>query len=228
VRHSAPVRRLALLLTRCAQQLLPARRKEWARAMHAELEHIEKDRDALWWAMGCFVTGIQERVYGMLTGNLKISRWILAPEMLLCFVPLTFGWLDGVGGHFGIIRLTREVIDKYVLGVPGGRVLLMQMLAIAILGVIGPLGLASAYRLIVLNRPLRTRWLRTALCLGPILFGLVALAARWANDGTQGFSVRSVDAFDFWSGVLLLSVLPALGAVHLLRAGSHAQERLAA
>jgi hypothetical protein len=153
----------------------------------------------------------------MLMGNLRISRWLLTPEMLLCFVPLTLFWLDSIGGDSGIIRLDADIIHKYFVGVRGGTIELAAMLAGAILGALGPLGLIAALRLIVLNRPLRSAWLRRGLVIGPLLFGVLTLLAHAAIAGPDAFRARSLEAFDFWSGMLLLSVLPALGAAHLLR-----------
>jgi len=54
--------------------------------MQTELDHLENDGDALGWAMGCVVAGLKERISTMFAANLKISRWIFLPEMLLCFV----------------------------------------------------------------------------------------------------------------------------------------------
>src|SRR5437868_15413775 len=90
-------RRLALALMRCAAIALPATRADWASAMNAELDHFESDREASVWAIGCVVAALRERANVVFIGNLKVSRWILVPEMLLCFVPLTVLWLDAIG-----------------------------------------------------------------------------------------------------------------------------------
>jgi hypothetical protein len=218
--HAAPVLRLLTrTLMRCAAQLLPRTRADWAKAMQCELDRFENDRDALVWAIGCVLAGIKERINAMFTGTPKISRWILAPEMLLCFVPLTIAWLDGIDGVSGIVRLNMDVIQRYFIGVPGGTLILAVMLAGAILGALGPIGLVAAFRSIVLGLPLRSRWLGTALVIGPILYGVLTIVARSAIGGSAALSFESVDAFDFWSAVLLLSVLPAMGAAHLLHLG---------
>jgi hypothetical protein len=153
----------------------------------------------------------------MLTGNLRISRWLLGPEMLLCFVPLTIGWLAGIGGNFGIGHLNSQVLHKYFISVPGGIPALITVVGFATLGFIGPVGLAVAFRLIVVQRPLRQRWLAALLVAGALAFGALIVGCRWATEGLQGFSFASVDAFDFWAGLLLLSALPAAGAAHMLR-----------
>ena len=153
----------------------------------------------------------------MLTGNLKISRWILVPEMLLCFVPLTFCWLNALGGSSGIVRLNGYVIEKYFLHTPGGSCALAALVAGAVLGALGPLGLATAFRLVVSGRPPSSRWFRTALIAGPALYGVLTLVSRLATGWPGTLSFDAVDSFDFWSGILLLSALPSLGAAHMLR-----------
>jgi hypothetical protein len=130
---------------RCATRLLPITRADWAKAMNSELDRVEDDRDALVWAFGCLVAGFKERVNVMFVGNLRISRWVLTAEMLLCFVPLTMGWLDAIGGDSGIVRLNMDIVQKYFLDVRGGTLVLVTMMAGAILGVLGPIGLLVAF-----------------------------------------------------------------------------------
>jgi hypothetical protein len=222
-------RRLTHAVMRCVGQGLPASRKDWAKAMRAELDHLDNDRDALAWSMGCLVTASKERIVAMITGNLKVSRWILVPEMLLCFVPLTFGWLDAIGGSSGVLRMNGDVIQKRYLHAPGGTLVLAALVAGALLGLLGPLGLTATFRLVVSGHAPRYQWLRTALVAGPIAYGVLTLAIRMALGGTGALGFGAADSFDFWSGILLLSALPALGAAHLLRlAPQSARQSLAA
>ncbi|MFL6603565.1 MAG: hypothetical protein ACJ8R9_19870 [Steroidobacteraceae bacterium] len=209
-------RRLALSLLRSVHQLLPISSLDWAKAMRAELDHLEDDREALRWAIGCVVAGSKERISTMFAANLKISRWILVPEMLLCFVPLTLGWLDALVGGSGIVRLNGDIIEKYFLRAPGGIFALVTMIAGAALGVLGPLGLASAFHLVATGRPPSRRWFRTALVTGPALYGALTLVTRLAIGGKSALSFDALDSFDFWSGILFLSALPSLGAAHML------------
>ena len=155
----------------------------------------------------------------MLVGDLKISRWLLAPEMLLCFVPLTNAWLDAIAGVANIASLNVAAIHRYFLDVRGGTMELVAVVAGATLGALGPLGLLAASRLIVLGRSVRSGWLRHALVLGPGLFGALTVIAHAAVGGPAALSLRSLNAIDFWSGIFLLSALPALGAAHLLYLG---------
>lgn len=217
---NAPVslrRRLALALMRRVDHVLPTSRLEWAKAMQTEVDHLQDDRAALAWAVGCVIAGSRERINSMLSGNLKISRWIVIPEMLLCFVPLTLGWLDAIGGSSGIMRLNGDLIHKRFLETPDGAFALAALIAAAVLGAFGPLGLAAAFRLVTSGRPPNNRWFRTALVAGPVVYGVLILLVRSATAGVGALGFDSADSFDFWSGMLLLSALPSLGAAHLLR-----------
>jgi hypothetical protein len=216
-RFAPLLQRLTPALMRLATHLLPGTRADWASAMRSELDRIGDDRDAFTWALGCMLAGLKERMDVMITAHLKISRWILAPEMLLCFIPLTIGWRDGIVGTSGISRLNMNVIQRYFLDVPGGTIALVAMLAGVFLATVGPLGLLAAFRSIVWGRPVHNEWARAFLITAPILYGLMTLLSRFAVGGLPSFSFSADDAFDFWSGILLLSALPALGAIHLLR-----------
>ena len=185
--------------------------------MRSEFDHIENDRHAFLWAVGCLLTGIKERMNTMIHGDLKISRWLLAPEMLLCFAPLTLLWLDGIDGTSGLLRLNSTVIHKYFIGVPGGTAFLISIFAGIVLATIGPIALLASFRMILLRAPIKNAGLRIALIAAPILYGLMSVALRAAETGAATFDPASADAFDFWSGIFLLSILPALGAAHLLR-----------
>jgi hypothetical protein len=216
-RFAQLLQRLTLALMQLAILLLPSTRADWARAMCAELDRIGTGRDAFAWALGCVLAGLKERMDVMITAPPKISRWILAPEMLLCFIPLTIGWRDGIVGSSGIARLNVHVIQKYFLEVPGGTITLIAMLAGVFLASVGPLGLLAAFRSIVWGHPVRNDWARGFLITAPILYGMLTLLSRLAVGGLTSFGFGADDAFDFWSGILLLSALPALGAIHMLR-----------
>lgn len=155
----------------------------------------------------------------MINGKLKISPWILCPELMLCFVPLSIGWLDSVFGGFGVTRLNFDVVQRYFLSAPGGQIALAMMITLAFFGVLGPVSLIAAFRLVVLGHPVQSRWLRAAMVVGPLLYCVLTLMFRFAAGGSAAFSFNAVDAFDYWSGALLLSFLPAVGAAHMLLLG---------
>ncbi len=153
----------------------------------------------------------------MIKGDLKISRWLLAPEMLLCFAPLTWLWLDAIDGSSRLTRLNAASIHHDFLSVPGGTAFLITLIVGAALATIGPLGLFAGLRLVVTGRPLKNAGLRIALLAAPMLYGAMTLVFRLSEMGVAAFDFAAADAFDFWSGIVLLSVLPALGAAHVLR-----------
>ncbi len=149
----------------------------------------------------------------MTTGNWKFSRWIIAPEMLLCFVTLTILWLNCIGKVRSLIAFTNAShihMAAVMAAVPPATARWHACFVIAalIVATFGPTGLIAAFRWVALNRPLRSRWLRVALIVSPILCGAGLIAWR--------LTTAALGDFDFWSGLLLLSALPALGAVHLL------------
>jgi hypothetical protein len=125
--------------------------------------------------------------------------------------------LDGIDGASGLLRLSRATLEKNFIGAPGGILFLAAMLLGVVFATIGPVGIATAVRAIFWQRPVNKPWLRRALLVAPLLYGLMALTARAAELGFGGMlDFNASDAFDFWSGMFLLSVLPALGAAHLL------------
>jgi hypothetical protein len=207
-------RSVAIALIHFAIRLIPRTRITWAQGMLSELQYVHGDGKAVQWAFGCLITGIKLRINIMITRNLKIARWIFLPEILLCFVPLSIAWRDSIFGGSGVIRLNGDLIHRYFIGVPGGELVLLWMISTAILGALGPVGLIAGF-LAVLGRPLRTRWLCTALVIGPILYGVLVVISRFAVAGPAA----SFTEVDFWRALVLLSALPALGAAHMFRSG---------
>src|SRR5690606_8296946 len=190
-------------------------RARWARAMSAELhhvQHIDGDYAALAWAIGCLISSIKVRANSMDVGNLRISRWVLAPEFALCFAPLTFGWLDVLFGMSGVVRLDWDIVERYFLAVPGGLTALSTIAAQAVLGVLGPIGLWFALRLVVLNRPLRNRALGAAMAaaVALIAIGVPGNPATLGSCGTEWDVARALTLFAF---------PPAAGVLPLLYPG---------
>lgn len=212
IRRPTLSRRLAFVLARLAARLYPQERRGWARAMSAELHHVEGDYHALLWSIGCLISCATVRVHSMVVGNFRVSRWVLAPEMALCFVPLTIGWLDVVFGVSGVVRLNWDIVERYFLAEPGGLIALITICAQAVLGILGPLGLLFALRLLVTNRPLRNRRLAA------VLVGASALTAATfvANQALLG---SMATAWDVAGALILFAILPAGGILHLLYLG---------
>lgn len=210
--------RLAFALVRLAARLLPQERDGWARAMSAELHHVDGGYHALVWSIGCLTSSITVRIRAMVVGSFRISRWVLAPELALCFVPLTFGWLDVMFGASGIVHFDMTVVERYFLAEPGGLTALLTIGAQAMLGIVGPIGLLLALRLVVLNRPLRSHALATALVAAAVLIAAVFIA----NQAILG-SIAT--AWDVAGALILFSMLPAAGILHLLYLGRRSASR---
>lgn len=144
-------------------------------------------------------------------GTLRVSRFVLALEMVLCFVPLTFVWVDVVVGNSGVAWLDPESIQRYYLGNTEGVAALAKMFAGALIGVLGPLGLIMGLRYIVFGRALQRGWVSSLMIAGPIVLGVVYVTANLADD-TRWWPA--------WIGFYVMFVaLPALGAAHLLYLG---------
>ena len=92
-RRGTWTRSAAVALATVAGSLLePTARREWGRAMRAEIDHIDGDFTALRFAGGCLLAGFALRGAFMILGTLRVSPFVLALEMLACFGPLTLGW----------------------------------------------------------------------------------------------------------------------------------------
>jgi hypothetical protein len=202
------IRSLAIRVLAYAEALVPKHASQWGQAMRCEMQQIDRDTEALEWALGCFVASIKARFGAMNLGTLRVSRCVLTLEMAMCFVPLTLGWLDIVFGRSGIARLDAALITAYFLQAPSGATMLTLVLIEAIVGVIGPVGAVLALRVIALNRPLRGDSLSKLLVHASILIGVVLLAQTLLLDSMAGIAEVA--------GVLVLfSALPAAGFAHL-------------
>jgi hypothetical protein len=190
-----------LALVRLAARLLPPTRADWAAAMTAELRHCDRDADAVAWAIGCVVAALKERVSAMLKSRLRVCTWVAVPEMLLCFVPLTIAFGDAV-------QALSFVLHRPVS--PGSSDVAVPLVAAA-LAATGPVGLVVAFRSLFNAKRIGARWLGAALVAAPVLYGIALIAQALADRAGGTFQ-----AFDFWSGLILLSALPALGAAHLM------------
>jgi hypothetical protein len=211
---------LVAALFRCARWLMPAGSIDWIDAMEAESWQTGAGARRVYWALGCLSVAIARRVDAMLIGNLKISRWVLAPELLLCFGPLAFGWTDAVWGISGVTTLTAENIQQFFLNTPRGTFMLIYMILEAVLGVLGPITLALGTAFVIFNRPILSR---RALTLLLAVAGGIALIfiARLLFDFVAPDSDPNFGGF---AGVMLLfAILPAAGLVHMYHLGRSAR-----
>jgi len=71
-------KRLASRLVRHAAIVLPHSLARWGTAMQHEIEHIQPDRDALRWALGCVSTSYIQRLASLNVVQVLAFRWLLA------------------------------------------------------------------------------------------------------------------------------------------------------
>lgn len=186
------IRPLAMQLVTHAQKVLPRSRADWARAMHHEVEHISGNHAALAWALGCVVASYMERMKTMISSDARISRWVLALEMLCCFTPLTFLFMATVTN----------------LGRMEGRTAIVALTV----AMAGPIGLAFAFKIVVLKRRLLTELGTVALC---TLAAWTALVVS-LHDLSEHILGGGRSNADWWESFVLLAVLPILGIAHLV------------
>jgi hypothetical protein len=194
-------RRLAQRLGAHAANILPRRRKNFAEAMRNEIEHVPHDRHALFWAFGCVVASYIERISDMTFGTLRVSRWVLGLEMIMCFFWLTlmFVALATRGLYFGFTGLLP--MDEWFF----------TMLSITM---VGPIGLVVAFRLVVLGRRLVSPVTKIVLCTLAV-WPLLAFAGEILNRGSwlEGRPGAQAEALGL---MVLFAFLPALGIAHLV------------
>jgi hypothetical protein len=87
VKPAEAERRLALRLVRHAASVLPRRAASWGVAMQHEIEHIDSNRDALRWAVGCVATGYLRRLASLSAVHTAAIRWILVAFIASWTVP---------------------------------------------------------------------------------------------------------------------------------------------
>jgi len=124
---------------------------------------------------------------------LRVSRWLLVLEWLVCFGPLTLLWMAAVR----------------FIGTGAGAS--SDLVAAMLLGALGPIALIVALIGTVFPGAFPRRWLIKSLLLGFFVLGAMQLLAMGKTLGFRWF------AYD-WSLVVLLAALPLLGCLHLLYA----------
>lgn len=204
------MRTLANICMRLALQLLPAQRQNWGRAMFGDFHHLTDDRKAILWAAGCVLASLKMQVLDVITGTLKVSRWLLGVEMIFCFGWLTFAWLDAiVSASFGFAWLSSRSIIELGASAAGGGPLVWLACAL-LFGALGPIGLVLALQSIYLRMPLPRR-------LAAVLIGMpLMLGAVWIGSLFIGMPRGSAAAMLPWRELFLLWILPALATMHLL------------
>lgn len=195
---------MARRLTAHASYLLDKKRADWAQAMRSELEYVPRGFSAIRWSVGCLYASYLERARIVEIGSLRtvrISRVLLTLEMLLCFHA------PAGGGLLGLLVLAGFPVP---LSAPVSVLLLTT-------SPVGPLGLAVAFKSIVLEQPkIDTR---------TTLF-LCALAA-WTFVGNSYFALTVAAPGSVLRSFVLMAFLPLVGAAHLVYRASAGRSRLA-
>jgi len=190
--------RVAFALVSHAASVLPAERREWSQAMVVELDHLPSAGAAMRWALGCIFAGYIERMRTMIGSLTSLPRWILALEMLLCFLPLTLLFtavaLTGAQGRF--------TLESYLLYCSGS--------------VLGPIGLAASCRLVFFKPGRMSRTTIAALC----------LLAAWtfATYYLQILTFGQSHLADWWREFVLIAVLPVFAVLHLVSINSQRRD----
>jgi hypothetical protein len=194
-----------------ARWLLPATRRDWADAMHAEAHYVSPDK-RLRWALGCVWTAIKLRFNPMNTGDYRVSRGVMLVEAVGAFGPLTLAWFEITFGASGIVRLTSEVIGEYFLTYPGGSYILVMMFVNGVIGLLGPIGLFLGLRYVITGRGIESRPLGWTLAAASVVVNLVGTIAAsfW---GPSDFHVPLTFTF-------LFALLPAAVFLHLMWLGT--------
>ena len=168
----------------------PKERADWAQAMINELDYLPPDLSAVGWALGCILVSYSERMHAMIRSLGSLPRWLLALEMLVCFLPLTLLFasviLTGLHGGF-----TLPVCLLYCSG-----------------AVLGPIGMLAALRSIFFKSGGMSRAAIAGLC----LLTAWTVAAYSAQILTFGQSHLS----DWWRELVIIAILPALAVIHLV------------
>lgn len=194
-------RRLAQLLVAHAANVLPRDCAQWGRAMCSEIDYLQSSSAALQWALGCVLASYTERISHMTFGTLRVSRWVLGLEMIMCFLWLTlmFVALATRGLYFGFTGLLP--MDEWFF----------TMLSIT---VVGPIGIVVAFRLVVLGRRLTSPVTKVVLCI-LAAWPIFAFAGEVLNRGgwLAGRPGAQAEALGL---MVLFAFLPALGIAHLV------------
>jgi hypothetical protein len=192
--------RVAQRLVAHAARVLPEHRTQWARAMRGEIEHLPHDRHALFWALGCVVASYIERINDMTFGTLRVSRWVLGLEMIMCFLWLT--WMFGALASRGVYGFAGPLpMDAWFF----------QMLTVTVLG---PIGLVVAFKSVALGKRSLGRITTAVLCV-PAAWTLLALGGQLL---TRGSWLRSHpdQLAEALGAFVLFALLPAVGVAHLV------------
>lgn len=198
---------LVPLLLRASRRLMPAHRRDWVAAMHAESAHLP-DGAATRWAFGCLIAAMKARFFPMHTGTFRVSRWIMLVETLGCFGPALLAWIEFAFGASGVVRLDGAVIDRYFLPTPGGSYVLALMIGFSVTGLIAPIGAFLGLRYVLSGRALANHRFGWALIAAPAIQSIAGVVGfLWMGTGGWGTGMTLF---------VLCTLLPIVGVLHLM------------
>jgi hypothetical protein len=182
--------RIANALLNHADNVMPPHRRDWSRAMRAELEHIEQNH-LLQWAFGCVIAGYIERLTIMDRSSFIVSKWLLAVEASVCLFPASALWI------FAMLNMGHLIKTPIIV-------------VFALLMTIAPINLWLALRFVATQRPLHHKvHIISALLLA--MYGVLQMA-----EIHYAAQISSLAWFQFdWGLVAMFSILPALCCWHL-------------
>jgi hypothetical protein len=181
------LRALAVRISAHAARVLPRGRTAWAQAMTREILHIPTDVAAFKWACGCLFASYAERTRAATYSMPRVSRWVLAVEMLCCFTPLTLLFV-AVIAYF-----TKFQTLEFLLYLSGAA--------------LGPFGVIVAFKNIALNRPALSKSATLLLAMLAIWTPVANILHTFAERGTL---------MGWWRETTMIAFLPALAAIHLI------------
>lgn len=196
-----------------AERVAPTERREWAQAMRAEAAYLPESARVRW-AFGCLVAAIKQRFTPMQTGSLRINPWIMVVESLVCFAPMLLVWWRLSFWDPGVLTHDLAPFERYLVGVlrmPDARTVIWMLYGYAVCSLVGPVGLFLGLRYALLRRGLRNRLLG---------YGLIAAAIAMSLSGAlNNFWVGKGDLWERIPLVMMFTILPAAGILHLMYLG---------
>lgn len=201
-----------------ARWLMPGDRREWSEAMRAEIHYVPRGA-RFSWAAGCLFVALEQRFASMDKGGWRVTRGIMAIELLGCFGPATLAWWEFMSGPSGLMRMSAAGFERLFFNVPGGDWEFGLWLGFGVAAFVSVIGLCLGLRYVVTGKALRDRVLG---------FTLLAVLGVHSLAGTVSLLVNGVSAFSIRLDLfVLLTLLPAAAIAHLLYLGETGRPRSA-
>jgi hypothetical protein len=202
------------VLLRISRKVMPAHRRDWAKAMQAESACLSGTA-ATRWAVGCLIAAIKARLSVMQFGTLRIPRWVMFVEVIGSFLPLSVGWYAVAFGQPGVLRHPLNLVEQTYNSVPGGPYIMAMLFSSIVVWLLGPLGLVLGLRYVFTGRGLRSRVLGYALIGVPLAYVVLGIIGGYLA-GPPDFAPPA------WSLAVAFMLLPLACVAHLMYLGKPA------